>query len=123
MNGHEKIVNIDLEIHKTANTNDWERYDAALPIISLRLFQNNLGAWGGRETYFGESEDGYVKTNYWFVLESGVEKAKEQIEGIIKNFNLGSFTRLIIGDAVPSENDFKQELEETESLEWVWVRD
>ncbi len=123
MTGYEKIVNIDLEIHKSATTNDWERYDAALPMISLRLFQKNLGAWGGRETYIGDSPDGYIKTNYWFVLESGVEKAKEQMERIIENFSLGSFTRLIIGDAVPSENDFKQELEETESLEWVWVRD
>ncbi|WP_418497745.1 hypothetical protein [Flagellimonas sp.] len=123
MNGYEKIVNIDLEIHKAANTNDWERYDAALPIISLRLFQKNLGAWGGRETYFGNSEDGYVKTNYWFVLESCVEKAKEQMERIIENFNLGSYTRLMVGEAFPSENDFKKELEETESLEWVWIRD
>ncbi|WP_108422372.1 hypothetical protein [Flagellimonas amoyensis] len=123
MNGYEKIVNIDLEIHKVANTADWERYDAALPIISLRLFQKNLGAWGGRETYLGKSADGFIKTNYWFVLESCVEKAREQIEGIIKNFNLGGFTRLIVGDAVPSEHDFKKELEEAESLEWVWDRD
>lgn len=123
MTGYEKIVNIDLEIHKSANTNDWERYDAALPMISLRLFQNNIGAWGGRETYMRESVDGFVKTNYWFVLESGVEKAKEHIEGVIKNFNLGSFTKLTLGEAVPSEDDFKKELEETASLEWVWVRD
>lgn len=116
-------MNIDLEIHKAANSSDWERYDAALPMISLRLFQNNLGTWGGRETCLGEPVDGFVKTNYWFVLESGVEKAKEEMERIIENFNLGSFTRLTIGDAVTSENDFKKELEETESLEWVWIRD
>jgi len=123
MKKFENLVRVDLEIHKSANDNDWERYDAALPMVSLQLFKNNIGSWIGRETYIWESEDGYVTTNYWYVVESGIGLANEEIERIINNFELKSITQLLTSDAFDSEYDFKQELIETETLEWSWFRD
>ncbi|MBW8242470.1 hypothetical protein K1F50_06625 [Muricauda oceani] len=123
MDTFEKIVNIDLELHTSASDNEKERYDAVLPIISLRLFQKNMGSWGGRETCIGVPEDGYVLVNYWYVLESCAKNAKEQIEQVIQNFDLSAFTRLSVSDALETGEDFKKELEETETLEWCWVRE
>jgi len=39
---YEKIVNIDLDIHKKATSDEFERYDAALSIISYQLFNAPL---------------------------------------------------------------------------------
>lgn len=120
MDTYEKVVNIDLELHHSANNNEKERYDAALPIISLRLFKNNMGAWMGRETCAVVPEDGFVLCNYWYVLESCTEKAKKEIEEVVQNFNLDKFTRLTISHPVDYGEDFKMELEETKTLEWFW---
>ena len=116
----EKIVNIDLEIHKDATSDEWERYDAVLPVITYHVFKENIGGWGGRETCMGEPGDGYIRTNYWRVLESGVDKAKEQIERIIKNFNLSDFINLRIGDSINSETDYKTKFKKEKTLEWSW---
>ncbi len=41
--------------------------------VSNSFFKDNIGEWGGRETCMGEPEDGFVHTNYFFVLESGIK--------------------------------------------------
>ncbi|MHA7863338.1 hypothetical protein [Flagellimonas marinaquae] len=120
MDNYEKVVNIDLELHNDAAANDRERYDAALPIISLRLFKKNMGSWMGRETSAIVPEDGYILSNYWYVLESCMQKAKKEIEEVVQNFNLGKFTRITVSHPVDYGEDFKLELEETKTLEWFW---
>ena len=119
---YDKIVNIDLEIHKNATSDELERYDGVLPIITYQMFKNEIGTWGGRETCMSEPEDGFVRTNYWYVLESGLEKAKQEIERIVKNFNLQNFTNLKIGNPIDSETDYKTKFKKSKSLDWSWSK-
>lgn len=118
----EKVANIDLDIHKNATTDEWERYDAALTTISYLLFKDSIGTWGGRETCMGIPEDGWLRTNYWFVLESGLDKAKQEIERIIRNFNLSKFTKLTIGEPSESKTDYKTKFKKEESMKWSWYK-
>jgi ribosomal protein L16 Arg81 hydroxylase len=115
----EKIVNIDLDIHKDATSDDLERYDAALPIISYNLLKENIGDWGGRETSLKGNDD-YVRTNYWFVIESGLEKAQKEIKRIVENFSLSKITKLRISSPQKSNADYKTQLENNKELSWSW---
>jgi len=114
----EKIVNIDLEVHEKATSDEQERYDAALYTISALLFMNESGTWGGVETVIKGNNGGYWRTNYWYVLESKVKKTKEEIVRIITNFSLQEFTRLSISKPVVSEDDFKAAIKKEKRFIW-----
>lgn len=66
--------------------------------------------------------DGFIRINCWVVLESGVEKAKKEIERIIKNFPLEKVTKFEIGEAMESDKDYKARVKGTKSLNWVWLK-
>lgn len=118
----EKIVSIDLEIHKDASADEWERYDASLTTITYQLFKNEIGTWGGRETCMTEPEDGFMRSNYWYVLESGISKAEEEIKRIIDNFNLKDFTNLKISRPIDTATDYKTMFETKSTLNWSWTK-
>lgn len=120
-NNWQKIVNIDLEIHHEVNSDEWERYEAVLPIISLALLREQIGLYGGRETCLGIPDEGYIQSNYWYVLETRVEIAKKELERIISNFELREFTRLKIGKPAESDTDFEADIKKETSLKWNFV--
>ena len=122
MSDTSKVIIFDLDIHQSASKNEFERYDASLTTISHFLFQKSIGSWTGRESCIGTPEDGYIRTNYWTVLEEHNIDAKKEIERIISNFNLGKFTRLKVSDTIDLKEDFKSELESEKELKWSWIK-
>ena len=112
----EKIANIDLSIQDSVTDLIWERYEAVLVAYSASLFQKGIGTWGGRETGAGE------RTNYWFVIESGLEEAKQELERLIRNFRLKTWTSIFVSDLADDETGLKKELAEKKEFSWTYFK-
>jgi len=119
---NEKIINLDLWIKTKATTEHWERYEALLVTFSNFLFQNKIGTWGGRETAIGKPTDQLIRTNYWFVLEEGTEKATLELKRIIKNFRLGLVTKIQVGRPTESKTDYKTKFQKEKEFVWSYYR-
>lgn len=118
---YERIINIDLQILDNGTSADWQRYDAALPIISLKLLEKNCGIWAGRETCLGKGKcPDFRRTNYWYVLESKAKEASNEIKTIVKNFRLQTITKTVAGPPVDTKKDYKEVIEKMKTLNWAW---
>ena len=119
---YEKIINLDLWIKTKATSAEWERYDALLVVFGNFVFQNKIGRWGGRETAMGNPKDGLGRTNYWFVLESGASKAVKELTRMVKNFRLEKVTKIQVGIAIESKDDYKKKIEKEKEFCWSYTR-
>lgn len=119
---NDKIVNIDFWIREKAKSEDWERYNALLFSYGEYLFQNKIGTWGGRETAMGKPDDGLVRTNYYYVLEKGTNKAVTELKRMIKNFRLTAVTKVQVGKPIESKTDYKSKFEKEKEFAWVSYR-
>lgn len=123
----EQFLFIDLAVSKNANNDEYERYEASLPIISKEFLFNEIGKWNGRESLIKgqESENEWVRINFWVVLASKKQEATEKIEKIIKNFELSTFTQLKIRDNLHTQDkgeDIASDLQKQKKLQWVWYK-
>jgi hypothetical protein len=121
---NERVVNLDLSIKSKAKKEDWERYEALLVTFGNYLFQNKIGTWSGRETAMeklkGKNE--IERINYWYVLESGIDKAFIELKRIIKNFRLVSVTKMEVGSLIKSKTDYKTKFEKEKEFSWIYHR-
>jgi len=119
---YEKIFNIEISMKSNGTSDDWERYEAVLIAFGNSVFQQGIGTWGGRETAFGKPFDDLVRTNYWYVLETGLDKAVSELKRIVKNFRLGRVTKTEIGKAFVPKTDYKKEFQNQKEFSWSYSR-
>lgn len=120
---YEKTVMLDLWIKSIATPEDKERYNGLVIVFSNELFQLRIGEWGGRESCLGKPVDGLAQTHYWSVLESKAKKAETELKRMVKNFKLGSITKLKISEPIDSQVDCKKQIEQGNELIWRFFRD
>lgn len=121
-NKYGKIINLDLYIMPKASKEEWERYEAVLLTFGNFLFQNKIGTWGGRETAIGSENHYFARTNYWFVIESGVDKSVKELNRIVKNFRLGKVTKVKVGILIESKTDYKNRISKEKTFTWQYYR-
>lgn len=119
---YEKTISVSFFIHSKASDEEMERYHAAVTVFGISLFTKEIGDWCGRETSILEPEDGFYGCNIYYVLESRIEDAKKEIERIITNFNIQSFTKIETGEPIESEKDYNKLLKKKKSFEWAWIK-
>lgn len=123
----EKKCFIDFHLLGNQSTENWKRYEAVLIAFGNYLFQNNIGTWSGRETSLSKKntkKDTLTRTNFWIILESGKEKAEEELKRLVKNFRVSSFTKIKIGNTFEQQKneDFSKFLKKQKNFTWIYYR-
>ena len=115
---------IDLWIKEKATSEEWDRYESVLIIFTNFLFQNEIGDWSGRETAMGKPSNGLERTNYWIILNSDIDKAKAELEKIVKNYQLIHVTKIEMSKEpdIEDKKNYKDIFKKKKEFTWTYYK-
>lgn len=115
---------IDLWIKEKATSQEWDRYESVLLTFTNFLFQNEIGDWSGRETAIGNTTDGLIRTNYWSILNSDIDKAEVKLKEIIKNYRLNRVTKIEVSKEPYTEHkkNYKDIFKKKKEFTWIYYK-